>query len=81
MILSNLSVSIQPIMLWGVQLTVKVRFFLVISGSKQRAVSWIYCMTSPLATFSFSSPACDLLVSSICCNRRTIRWIFICIMS
>ena len=75
-ILSILSVSNHPIMLSGLQLTVNVRCLRTINGSRLRAVSLIYCMTSPWLTRILNSPACSLLVSRICCNRRTLRWMF-----
>ena len=75
-ILSVLSVSNHPIILSGLQLMVKVRCLRTMSGSRLRAVSLIYCITSPRLTRIFNSPACNLLVSRICCNRRTLRWIF-----
>ena len=75
-ILSILSVSSHPIILSGLQLMVNVRCLRIINGSRLRAVSLMYCITSPWLTSIFKPPACILLVSRICWSNRTLRWMF-----
>ena len=65
-ILSNLSVSIHPIILSGWHLMLNDKFFLAINGMMVRAVLRIYAITSPCETSNLSLPSFALVVSSIC---------------